>query len=141
MSVRSRIAARRTRAGHGQRGAVAVETVLVLPILLLLVFGIIEFGFVFNAQMSLTQAVREGVRVGAIGDDDVATKEGLMETRLDEAYNALGGGTPNPTTVQACDPAVTEGTAVLTAELPFETPITRFGPFTLRSTAVMRCGG
>jgi hypothetical protein len=50
-------------------GAAAVEMALVLPILLLLVFGIIEFGFIFNRYISVTHAAREGVRHLALGVD------------------------------------------------------------------------
>jgi Flp pilus assembly protein TadG len=50
-----------------ERGAAAVEMALVLPILLLLVFGIIEFGFIFNRYISVTHAAREGVRQLALG--------------------------------------------------------------------------
>ncbi len=50
------------------RGATAVEFALVLPLLLLLVFGIIDFGRALNAQITLTQAAREGARLEALGD-------------------------------------------------------------------------
>jgi len=46
-------------------GASAVEFALVLPVLLLLVFGVIYFGFAFNTKMTLTQSAREGARLGA----------------------------------------------------------------------------
>ena len=50
----------------GQRGAAAVEMALVLPLLFMLVFGIIEFGFIFNRFITVTHAAREGVRVYAL---------------------------------------------------------------------------
>jgi hypothetical protein len=50
---------------HGEAGANAVEFALVLPLLLMLVFGVIYFGFAFNTQLTLTQAAREGARLGA----------------------------------------------------------------------------
>ena len=53
-----------------QSGAAAVEMALVLPILLLLVFGIIEFGFIFNRYISVTHAAREGARQMAIRPTD-----------------------------------------------------------------------
>lgn len=49
------------------RGAAAVEMALVLPVLLLLVFGIIDFGRMLNAQITLTEAAREGARASVLG--------------------------------------------------------------------------
>jgi Flp pilus assembly protein TadG len=128
---------RRRRAGR-EDGAAAVEMALILPVLLIVVFGIIEFGFAFNAQIALTQAVREGVRVGAIGE---APSETLMGTRMGEAYIGVTGAAPTVENAVACAPDDTDGQAELTGAIAYETPIGRFGPFTLRATAVMRCGG
>jgi Flp pilus assembly protein TadG len=52
---------------RSERGAAAVEFALVMPLLLLLVFGIIEFGLVFNRYISMTHASREGVRELSLG--------------------------------------------------------------------------
>lgn len=55
-------------------GASAVETSLVLPVLILLVFGIIEFGLLFNRLQGVHAAAREGARLGSIVDvsiDDI----------------------------------------------------------------------
>ena len=54
------------RSTPGERGAAAVEFALILPILLLLVLGLVEFGRVFNGQVSLSNAAREGARYMAI---------------------------------------------------------------------------
>ena len=60
-----------------ERGAVAVEMAIILPLLLMLLIGIIEFGRVFNVQISLSQAAREGARHAAIHyDDDELDVEG-----------------------------------------------------------------
>ena len=64
---RIRLLLRRRR---GERGAAAVEMALILPVLLLLVGGIIDFGRAFNAQMTLTQAAREGARMQSLGYTD-----------------------------------------------------------------------
>jgi len=50
-----------------QRGSTIVEFALVLPVILLLVFGMIEFGRVLNAQVIIRNAAREGARVGSVG--------------------------------------------------------------------------
>ena len=52
---------------RGDRGAAAVEFALVMPLLFLLIFGIIDFGRMWNMQIALTQGAREGVRVLALG--------------------------------------------------------------------------
>ena len=53
----------------GDRGAAAVEFALVVPILLLLVFGIAEFGRAYNIQTTLSGAAREGARTMALQND------------------------------------------------------------------------
>ena len=50
----------------GQRGAVTVELVLLTPLLLVMLFLIFEFGRVFGSWLILTNAAREGARVGVI---------------------------------------------------------------------------
>ena len=55
-----------------ERGAAAVEFALVLPLLLLLLLGIVEFGRVYNAQMQLTAAARDGARVMTINSNSAA---------------------------------------------------------------------
>jgi Flp pilus assembly protein TadG len=50
-------------------GAAMIEFALVLPILLLLVFGIIEFGFALYNKEVITNASREGARYGIIIGD------------------------------------------------------------------------
>ena len=48
-------------------GASAVEFALVLPILVLFIFGIVEFGLAFYRAQGMEAAVREGGRVAAVG--------------------------------------------------------------------------
>jgi hypothetical protein len=54
------------------RGAAALEFALIAPILVLLIAGIVEFGFVFQAQLALTHGAREGARMAAVGKYDAA---------------------------------------------------------------------
>lgn len=49
-----------------ERGQAMVEFAIVVPILLLLVFGIIQFGILFNHYQTLTDAVRVGARQAAV---------------------------------------------------------------------------
>lgn len=63
----SRLLQRRFR---GERGQALVEMALVLPLLLLLIFGIVEFGRIGHAYLTLNHAAREGARLGITGAAD-----------------------------------------------------------------------
>lgn len=49
-----------------ERGAAAVEFALLLPLLLLILFGIIEFGMIMYSREVITNASREGARTGIV---------------------------------------------------------------------------
>jgi Flp pilus assembly protein TadG len=126
--------------GHHDRndlGAAAVEMALVLPILILLLGGIIDFGFAFNTQISLTHAAREGVRVEAIGTG------GDGEAAAIAAFSAPAATNIAASVTRACpspDGARLEVTAnsriFFLSFLPFIS-----NPIPLEGQAVMRCGG
>jgi len=59
------------RRRHYQRGAALVEFALVSALLLLLLFGIIEMGLLFQDQAELGQAAREAARSASVGDSTV----------------------------------------------------------------------
>jgi Flp pilus assembly protein TadG len=125
------------------RGAAAVEFALLLPLLLLLVFGIIDFGRALNAQITLTQAAREGVRLDAVGQSTAN-----VVTRTQAAATGLN---PVGVTVTACPVNAGAGvnaTVKATYTFSFLTPLASishmfgasFGaPITLTATGVMPC--
>jgi hypothetical protein len=51
-------------------GAAAVEFALLLPLLVLLLFGFIQFGIAFNTRIQATNAAREAARMAVIGIDN-----------------------------------------------------------------------
>ncbi|WP_102027450.1 TadE/TadG family type IV pilus assembly protein [Salirhabdus sp. Marseille-P4669] len=53
-----------------ERGQAIVELALALPILLLLVFGMIDFGRIFHTYLTLEHASREAARVASVGGDN-----------------------------------------------------------------------
>ncbi len=65
-------------------GQALVEFALILPLLLMLLLGIIQFGFIFNGQITLTSAAREGARLAVVNSDD-----SLVESKVEEAAVAL----------------------------------------------------
>lgn len=77
------------------RGAAAVEFALVMPMLFLLVFGIVDFGRMWNMQLTVTHAAREGVRVAALGGPSATS---AAEARAVDAADPLTGVTADVTT-------------------------------------------
>jgi len=60
-----------------ETGSVMVEFALVSTVLILLLAGIIQFGLIFNVQLGLDNAAREGARFASLGknaNNDSATK-------------------------------------------------------------------
>ena len=119
-----------------ERGAAAVEFALVLPILIMLVFGIIEFGRGYHAKVELTGAVREGARALALGK---TTGEAAAATI--DAAPGLSLTASNISTV-SCPAGGADGTARVTATygVPYNIPLVSEGTFDISVTGVMRCG-
>jgi len=65
------------RRRSARKGAAVVEMAVVTPLLLTLLFGLIEFGWVFMVKETLTNAAREACRVGVLQGsttDDIFTR-------------------------------------------------------------------
>src|SRR3954468_23349540 len=121
-------------------GAVAVEFALVLVPLLLILFGLIDFGRAFYAQISLDHIAREGVRVAALGSDP--TSEGDWVAKL---LQPAGLGAGNVTT-NVCATGDVNGYAsiVVTQQFSFLTPLPGLVPglpstITLKGTGEAKC--
>ena len=55
------------RHASDQRGAAAVEFALLVPFLCLLLFGVVDFGYMLNRDTMINNAAREGVRTASVG--------------------------------------------------------------------------
>lgn len=129
-----------------ERGAVAVEMAILLPLLLLILIGTMEFGRVFNVQNSLTQAAREGARHAAIHYDDgtldvagtalgaAPSLDGLGVVVTDNASDCA----PNENVEVTASVSLASMSGFLDSEL-FGSP--GLFPMTLTGVGVMRCGG
>jgi Flp pilus assembly protein TadG len=54
-----------------QKGQSLVEFAIILPIILLLLMGIVEFGMMLNSYLTIQNVAREGARLGIVGGSDL----------------------------------------------------------------------
>lgn len=119
-----------------ERGAAAVEFAILLPLLLMLVLGTIEFGRAYNAQIILTNAARDGVRVMAINNNPTAATTAAQNAAASVSSTIpTSAVTVSPTT---CSTG-TQVTVTLNYTLSTITGIA--GPFSMTGKGVMLCGG
>jgi Flp pilus assembly protein TadG len=129
-----------------ERGASAVEFAFIVPLLILLVLGIAEFGHAFQVQGTLSAAAREGVRAMALQNDPVKAKDAVRQ-----AASSLDPDITNDqikikienSTAQTCPTTGAGNTSVrltITYPMPFLTDFFG-GGVTLTGTGVMRCNG
>lgn len=90
-----------------ERGAELIETAVVLPLLLLIVLSIVDFGFLFQRYLVLTNAAMEGARVAVLPGYSVADAQSRATT-----YAASGGvpGTVNAVATPVSLPGAGGGT-------------------------------
>lgn len=140
---------------RSNRGQSLVEFVLALPILLVLVFGIIEFAAAWRAQQLITNIAREGARLAVTPDGTQAN----VETRITYLLDAQGLSSGDATVTYACDGVdgaiCGAGQTGLSNEVQIDYPYTfrvfgpvmnlmctgcgdQYGTFTLSTTSIMR---
>jgi Flp pilus assembly protein TadG len=145
---------------HSDSGAVAVEFALVMVPLLLILFGIIDFGFAFNNQLAVTAAAREGARIMAVESNkaDAATdaikavkaastqlKPPVADDKV--AFTYMNLATNPPTQVASCASGGVNAMVAVTVTVTYEMHSTTgmFKPIldgkNLIGVGVMRCNG
>jgi len=134
------------KAKQKERGAVAVEMAMLLPLLLLILIGTIEFGRVLNVQISMTQAAREGARYAAIHYKDPGLNVTAATLAAAPSLSGLPVGVTNNASSCAPDSNVTVKTTVSLTSLSGFLDAGFFGapgifPMNLTGIGVMRCGG
>lgn len=88
----------------GEKGQNLIEFALVVPLLLLLVIGIAEFGRAWMTKNILTGAAREAVRIMAVQTGNVATATARADNILNSAGITTGYSISIPPTSVAFDP-------------------------------------
>lgn len=107
------MAARLIRALAGRSGATAIEMAVILPVLLLFVFGVIEFGNLLWTQVTLDYASESAARCHAVNENLCGT---VADTQAYAASRAVGLSVPPSTftvTTESCGKRVT-------ATMPFD---------------------
>ena len=117
-----------------------VEFAVVAPVLLLLVFGMIEFGRMVMVQQIITNASREGARVAVL---DNSTRSGVETTVQNYLQSgSISGATitvsPDPPSSAGYGAAVTVNVSVPFNQVSWLSTPMFLGGSTLRATTVMR---
>jgi Flp pilus assembly protein TadG len=130
---------------NSEKGATAVEMAIVLPLLILILLGIMEFGRAFYVQISLSQAAREGARYAAIQYDEAGYDAATFTLAASPLLGSLTGTEAATVTDDgaSCTPGAM-ATVTVRASLNSMTGFADFTPFfplQLQGEGVMRCGG
>ncbi|WP_269748452.1 TadE/TadG family type IV pilus assembly protein [Actinoplanes awajinensis] len=145
-SLKGRGVPRVKRRARNDRGVAALETAIVMPVLLLIMFGIIDMGRMLQQFIQLTEAAREGARLGALNGSvtDVKTKiSGIVGTSVTLTYTTAtvctagsGIGTDSKIVVQRSYDPITPLIALVQV-----VGGQNMATITLSATGVMSCVG
>ena len=84
-----------------QKGAALIEFTIIFPLLMLLIFGIVEFGLILYNQQVITNASREGARAGIVARDprlDNAGIEAVVNNYTQNRLISFGSSSAMPMT-------------------------------------------
>lgn len=98
--------------GQRERGAVAVEYGIILPVFLVLVLGLMDTGRLLWTQTTLDRAVEAAARCGAVDTIQCGTAAQVQQYAVDQAYGLTIDASAFTVALQACGVNVT-------AEYPF----------------------
>ena len=126
-----------------ERGASAVEFAIILPLMLLMIGGITDFGRAYYTQITLTNATREGARAAVVGVDATGV-QARTRAAMPSSLSMITSVPP-----VACGAAGSNVTVTATASFEWLIlgPMLSFVgggsalPANLSSSATMRCGG
>lgn len=128
-----------------ERGAVAVEFALILPIFLALILGVVEYGRAFSIQVSMAQGAREAARDMAINYSKTGSLDAAKQTAIDAAAPIASVKTTD-ISVSTCASAGADAVVVINSDVNYLTGLPTLMPFLpdimkISARGVMRCGG
>lgn len=130
---------RLSRFVRNERGAAMVEMALVLPIVILLFLGMIDFGRALFLYNNLTNAAREGARYGATQIPTVNTAS--VTSRVESRIQDFSGVAVTTGKVQVTLPNNTVTVKIVNYPFTPLTPLPMVNGMTLSVTAVFRWEG
>ncbi|MDU0312662.1 TadE/TadG family type IV pilus assembly protein [Phycicoccus sp. M110.8] len=123
-----------------ERGAAAVEFALVLPVLLMLVGAVLDFGNMYRQQIQLTNAARDGVRQ-VVANSASGWSQSQIQSRIVQSASPLG--VSSTATAWYCSTSGSTVTVTVTPTTAYSYTVLRFVPGlpvpALRGTATMTC--
>jgi len=99
---------------RGDRGAALVEFALVLPLLVVLIFGIMESGWLFAQLTETRNAAREGARIAVV---DFGTASQVAFETCNRAQLSSGGATVAIASVGDVSDPISDPTAAVTVTI------------------------
>lgn len=104
MSILGRLRRRR----RDDEGAVLVEAAFIMPVILLIVFGILEFGLAFKNSLTVTSSTRSGARVAAAMPRTTNYQQNTAAAVRGSMLNALTSGEVEYLSIYKADPVTGE---------------------------------
>jgi Flp pilus assembly protein TadG len=125
-------------------GAVAVELIIILPILVVLLFGLIEFGVAMSKFQAYMSAAREGARYAAVHcrpDSSTGCTNSLIATKVQSTAVGYSIGPGSPSASITCDNTTVGQQVMVSWQQNIQVDIAFFGTYTMRPTlrASFRC--
>lgn len=124
-------------------GQSMVEFALILPIFLLILCGIIDFGWLFYNQLSLNNACREGARYAVVNTAEDADTQAIID-HIENVTTTVFSNDGVDITIEyssPADPTAGDITVSMKADISFFTPVlsTVLGEEkTITSTVIMK---
>ncbi len=129
---------------RNEKGQAIVEMALVMPLLVMLLFGIVEFGRVLNTYIVVTNLSREGARLGAVGGSDTAIVDFVRNSASTSGFDTTQISiSPTPTSITK---RARGSSVMVTVSYPVDIIAPVIGtiigdPFVVKSQTTMRVEG